>query len=44
MCLDLINHNNKVNMGVTPIRTRIKAKVGGIIKIIITTNGEKKSE
>ena len=42
MCRDLINRNNRVNMGVTPIRIRIKiktrtrAKVGVIIRTIKT--------
>ena len=36
MCQDLISRNNRVNIGVTPIRTRIKAKVGRKIKIIKT--------
>ena len=39
MCLDLISHNNRVSMGVTPIKTRIRAKGGKIIKIIIATLG-----
>ena len=34
MCRGLINHNNRVSMGATTIRTRIKAKGGVIIKII----------
>ena len=34
MCRVLISHNNKVNMGATTIRTRIKAKGGVIIRII----------
>ena len=39
MFQDLINHNNRVSMGVTLIRTRIRAKAGGIIKIIRTMDG-----
>ena len=40
MCQDLINHDNRVSMGVTPIRIRTKAKVGGTIRIIRTMDGE----
>ena len=34
MCRGLISHNNKVSIGATTIRTRIKAKGGVIIRII----------
>ena len=34
MCRGLIKHNNRVNMGATIIRTKIKAKGGVIIRII----------
>ena len=34
MCRGLINHSDRVSMGATIIRTRIKAKGGVIIRII----------
>ena len=39
MCRGLINHNNRVSMGATIIRTRIKAKGGGIIREIRIMDG-----
>ena len=36
MCRDLTNHNNGVSMGVTPIRTKTRAKVSRIIRVIRT--------
>ena len=41
MCRDLTNHNNKVSMGVTPIKikTRTRAEVGVIIRAIKTMDG-----
>ena len=39
MCQGLISHNSKVSMGATTIRTRIKAKGGGIIRIIRVMDG-----
>ena len=34
MCRGLISHNNRVSIGATTIKTRIKAKGGVIIRII----------
>ena len=39
MCRGLISHNNKVDMGATIIRTRIKAKGGVIIRAIRIMDG-----
>ena len=39
MCRDLISRNNRVSMGVTPIRIRTKAKAGEIIRTIRTMDG-----
>ena len=45
MCQDLIRvrtkikTRTKVSMGVTPIKPRIRAKAGGIIRIIRTMDG-----
>ena len=39
MCIDLINHNNKVSIEVTHIRTRTRAKAGVIIRTIRTMDG-----
>ena len=39
MCRDLFSRNNRVSMGVTPTRIKIKAKDGVIIRIIITVDG-----
>ena len=39
MCRGLISHNDRVSMGATIIKTRIKAKGGVIIKVIRITDG-----
>ena len=41
MCRDLTSRSNKVSIGVTPIRirTRTKAKVGVIIRVIRIMDG-----
>ena len=39
MCRGLTSHNNRVSMGATIIRIRIRAKGGVIIRAIINMNG-----
>ena len=40
MCRDLISHNNRVSMGVTPIIIKTRAKASEIIRKIRTMDGE----
>ena len=40
MCRGLISHNSRVSMGVTIIRTRIRAKGGVITRVVKIMDGE----